>query len=101
MYRIEAFALSCRAINAATLGDMIYVPLTSLIAKVYSSYGAMQSCRDTVAVTKLIRRITRQWILYSTWPRPICYTVNYRINYHVCGQLPRPCYKDEKLMKRL
>ena len=28
---IERFALSCRAINAVTLGDMIYPPLTSVI----------------------------------------------------------------------
>ena len=27
MYGIETFALSCRAINAVTLGDIIYLPL--------------------------------------------------------------------------
>ena len=74
MYRIETFALSCRAMNAVTLGDMKYLPLTSVIAKLYTSYGDMQSCRDTIAVTKLIRRMTRQRILYSTWPRPMCYS---------------------------
>ena len=85
MYQTETFTLSCRAINAVTLGDMIYLPLTSVIAKLYTSYGSMQSCRDTIAVTKLIRRITRQRILYSMWPVPMCYTVNNRINYHVCS----------------
>ena len=65
MYWIETFALSCRAINGVTLGDMIYLPLTSVIAKLFTSYGGMQSCRDTIAVTKLMRRITRQRILYS------------------------------------
>ena len=54
IYRIETFALSCRAINAVTLGDMIYLPLTSVIATLYTSYGGMQSCGDTIAVTKLI-----------------------------------------------
>ena len=60
MYHIETFALSCRAINAVTLGDMIYLPLTSLIAKLYTSYGGMQSCKDTIAVVQDI------------WPRPMC-----------------------------
>ena len=68
MYRIETFALSCRATNAVTL--------TSVIAKLYTSYGSMPSCRDTIAFTGLIRRITRQQIMYSIWPRPMCYTVN-------------------------
>ena len=53
MYRIETFALSCRALNTVTLGDMIYLSLTSVIAKLYTSYGGVQSCRDTIAVTKL------------------------------------------------
>ena len=83
--RSKTFALSCRAINAVTLGDMIYLPLTFVIVKLYTSYGGMKSCRDTIAVTKLIRRITRQRILYGIWPRPVCYTVNYGINYHVCS----------------
>ena len=85
MYWIERFALSCRVINAVTLRDMIHLPLTSVIEKLYTSYGGMQSCRDTIADAKLIRRITKQRILYSIWPRPMCYTVNYSINYHVCG----------------
>ena len=51
--------------KAVALGDMIYLPLTSVIAKLYTSYGGMQSCRDTIAVSTLIRRITRQRILYS------------------------------------
>ena len=53
MYQIETFALNCRAINAVTLGGMIYLPLTSVIAKLYTSFGGMQSCKDTIAVTKL------------------------------------------------
>ena len=65
MYPIEIFALGCRAVNAVTLGDMIYLPLTSVIAKLYTSYGGVQSCRDTIAVTKLTGRIRRQRILYS------------------------------------
>ena len=77
---------TCRAINAVILGYMIYLPLTSVVAKLYTSYGGMQSCRDAIAVTKLIRRITRQRILYSIWPWSMCYTVNYHINYHVCGR---------------
>ena len=85
MYRIETFALSWRAINAVKLGDMIYLPFTFVIAKLYKSYGGMQRCRDTMAVTNFIRRITRQRILYRIWPRPMCYTVNYSINYHVYG----------------
>ena len=86
MYRIETFALSCRAINAVALGDMILLLLTSVIAKLFTSYGGIQSCRDPIiAVIKLIQRITRQLILYIIWPGPMCYTVNYSINYHVCG----------------
>ena len=85
MYRIETFALSCRVItNAVTLGDMIYLPFTSVIAKLYTLYGGTQSCRDTMAVTKLIQRITRERILYNTYG--LCLCVN---------------RKDEKLMKRL
>ena len=72
MYRIETFALSSRAINAVTLGDMIYLPLTSVVAKLYTSYGGMQSCRDTIAVINLIRRVTRQRILYSTYGLGLC-----------------------------
>ena len=49
MYWIKTFALSFRAINAVTLGDMVYLPLTSVIAKLYTLYGSMQSCRDTIA----------------------------------------------------
>ena len=70
-YRIETFALSCRAINAFTFGDMIYLPLTSVIAKLYTSYGGMQSCRDTIAVIKLMRRIKRQPIL-SVYDLGLC-----------------------------
>ena len=53
-YQIETFALSCEAINVVTLRDMTYLPLTSVIAELYTSYGGMQSCKDTIAVTKLI-----------------------------------------------
>ena len=81
MYRIETFALSCRAINDVTLGNMMYLPLTSVIAKLYTSYGGMQSCRDTIAVTKLIRRITRQWILYNTYGPGLCVREDSQIDF--------------------
>ena len=41
MYRIKTFSLSCRGINAATLVDMTYLPLTSVITELYTSYGGM------------------------------------------------------------
>ena len=54
MYQIETLALSCRAISTVTLGDMIYLPVTSVISELYTSYGSIQSCTDIIAVTQLI-----------------------------------------------
>ena len=34
MYRMETFALSCRAMNSVTLGDMIYLPLNFCDSKI-------------------------------------------------------------------
>ena len=74
MYQIETFALMiCRAVNKSYYTWIYDIPTIYLvIAKLYTSYGGMQSCRDTIVVTKLIRRITRQRMLYSMWRRPVC-----------------------------